>query len=230
MPEADVLVEVFGEGKTDIGSEPKPRRPTTGVVSILLHTLCGRPANMLVKCKATQFLFNKKTLRQKVQFAKRQARYNLSHAAVFVMDSEGGPKELKQKKSELEAGRDRELPNFPMAVGVAHPCIEAWLLADGTAIRRGLGLPQTPKCPDEPESLPAPCHDVERNPKRTLCELAGAARRELSADEKDRIAAAMNDLALLRQRCALGFAPFADEVENRIRPLFRTRAWRDGVS
>jgi hypothetical protein len=38
--------------------------------------------------------------------------------------------------------------------------------------------------------------------------------------EKDFIATAMNDMPLVRKRCPQGFAPFADEVENRIRPLF----------
>jgi hypothetical protein len=220
MPEADVVVEVFGEGKADIGPGEGPRRPTKGVVPILLHSLCGKPANMVVKCRQTQFLVRKKRLHQKVQFAKRQARYNRSHAAVFVVDSEGGSKELKQKKSELATGRDRELPDFPMAIGVAHPCIEAWLLADATAIRRGLGLSLTPRAPDDPESLPAPCQDAGRNPKRVLCELADVAKKDLSSAEKDRIANAMNDPTLVRQRCPLGFAPFADEVEKQVRPLF----------
>jgi hypothetical protein len=219
MPEVDVVVEVFGEGKADIGSDPRPRRPTTGVLSILLHSLCGKPGRMFVKCKATQFLVGK-GLAKKVQFAKRQARYNRSHAAVFVVDSEGGPKELKQKKSDLETGRGRELPEFPMAIGVAHPCIEAWLLADATAVRRGLGLSATPKVPDEPEGLPAPCQDHDRNPKAVLCDLADVAKKDLSSDEKDRIARAMDDVALARQRCPLGFAPFADEVEKQVRPLF----------
>ncbi len=38
-----------------------------------------------------------------------------------------------------------------MAIGVAHPCIESWLLADAAAIRRALALPATPKLPAEPE-------------------------------------------------------------------------------
>jgi len=39
----------------------------------------------------------------------------------------------------------------------------------------------------------------------------------------DKIAAAINDFAQLRARCPLGFAPFADEVDRQIRPLFSVR-------
>jgi hypothetical protein len=53
-----------------------------------------------------------------------------------------------------------------------------------------------------------------------LARIAGSRKKELSAGEKDRIAAAMNDMELPRARCPLGFAPFADEVEDHICPLF----------
>jgi hypothetical protein len=155
-----------------------------------------------------------------VQFAKRQAFYNRSHAAVFVVDSEGGHKELQAKQGDLEDGRGRELPHFPMAIGVAHPCIESWLLAAPEAIRRGLQLAATPQVPAEPERLAAPCRDRRDNPKTVLIALGGRGGGELSAAEKDQIAAAINDFEQLRARCPLGFAPFADEVDRHIHPLF----------
>ena len=157
---------------------------------------------------------------RKVAGEKRQAYYNHSAAAVFVVDSEGGVKELEEKRASMEKGRDAVLPEFPTAIGIAHPCIESWLLADGPAIRRALNLKTTPQVPEQPEDLPAPCRDPQENPKVRLCRLVGSTKKELSADEKDRIAAATNDLDLLRQRCPLGFAPFAEEVERHIRPLF----------
>jgi hypothetical protein len=218
-PEAEVIIEVFGEGKADIRTNVEPSRPTEGVVPILLHRLCGRPERMRVKCKPLQFLIGKR-LEQKVHFAKRQAHYNRSDAAVFVLDSEGGETELKATRAALQAGRDRAFPDFPMAVGVAHPCIESWLLADAPAIRRGLELDATPGVPDCPEDLPAPCRDRSHNPKTELCKAAGKSKRELSAAEKDSIAQTMNDMELVRQRCPLGFGPFAEEVEYRICPLF----------
>ena len=149
-----VIIEVIGEGIADIGSGEKSDLPDSGVVPILVHKLCGKPARMRVKRRPFAFLVGKK-LPQKVQFAKRQASLNKSQGAVFVVDSEGAPKELKAKRGDLEEGRGRELPDFPMAIGVAHPCIESWLLAAPDAIRRGLELAATPRVPEEPEKLPA---------------------------------------------------------------------------
>jgi hypothetical protein len=218
-----VVLEIFGEGKTDIGdsgatSQPGP--PDKGVVPILVHKLCGRPPDMLVKRKGLIFLQGK-GLWQKVKFAKRNARCNGSAGVVFVVDSEGGSKELKEKTAALAKGRDSACLGFPMATGVAHPCIEAWLLADALAIRRAMELPATPDLPESPEGLPAPCRDRNRNPKTELARAAGVADRLLSANEQDAIAAGINDLAVIGIRCPLGFAPFAADVERQIGPLFR---------
>lgn len=51
-----VVVEVFGEGKTDVRSGPELQRPQQGVVPILLHRLCGRPKAMRVKCYTRIYL------------------------------------------------------------------------------------------------------------------------------------------------------------------------------
>ena len=213
-----VVIEVYGEGKTDVGHDPAPQRPTNGVVPILLHTLCDKPKRMLVKRYAMPHMIQRKGgLAQKVRFAKRQARLNGSAVAVFVVDSEG---DLTERNRELAKGRAMESGDFPMAVGVAHPCIEAWLLADAAAIRRALELEKTPDVPEHPESLPAPCRDRRSNPKTVLSACTKQDKRELSVAEKERIAAAMNDMDLVRDRCPLGFAPFAAEVDRYIRPLF----------
>ncbi len=216
--EANIVIEVIGEGIADIGSGEKSDLPDSGIVPIMLNNLCGKPASMRIKQWQFAFLVGK-GLPKKVQFAKRQAFHNKSQAAVFVVDSEGGDKELKAKRGELEEGRGRELPQFPMAIGIAHPCIESWLLAAPDAIRRGLRLAATPQVPDEPEKFPAPCKDRRNNPKTALAE-AGQGSGQLSAVEKDKIAAAINDFDQLRARCPLSFAPFADEIDRQIRPLF----------
>lgn len=56
MPEAAldnlIVLEVFGEGKTDFGKDSAmPRLPDRGVVPILVHRLCDKPAAMRVKTK-----------------------------------------------------------------------------------------------------------------------------------------------------------------------------------
>jgi hypothetical protein len=215
-----VVIEVFGEGKTDVEDEPTdptPEQPGRGVLSILVHTLCGRPAKMQVKRYGRRFMMRPGSLKQKARFAKRQARYNRSAAAVFVVDSDG---DLKGRTRDLVDGRRMETGDFPMAVGVAHPCVEAWLLADAAAIRRGVNLSADPACPERPEALLATSRDAQRNPKAELARVAGGKRGDLSAREKQRIAAAMNDVPLVRRRGPQSFAPFADEVECHIRPLF----------
>jgi hypothetical protein len=169
------------------------------------------------------YLLHGKGLWQKVRFAKRQAKYNRSAAAVFVMDSEGDQRELNKKRTEMEKGRDHEFPGFPAAVGVAQPCIEAWLLADASAIQRTFDIPAAPEVPGEPENCPAPCQDEKNNPKTLLARAAGLKRR-LSAEENWRIAAEMNDVGIVRTRCPASFAPFAGDVEAQIRPLFARSA------
>lgn len=216
MPEDHVVLDVFGEGKTDIGKGTEPKPPTTGVVPILVHKLCDKPEQMLVRRKALPFLQGK-GLWQKAKFVKREA---MSDGVVFVIDSEGGAKEFKSKKIDLEKGRDSVRPGFPMAVGVAQRCIESWLLADAPAIRRAMDLRTTPEVPEQPEELSAPSQDRKRNPKTELAKAAGTTKKELFVKQKDRIAAAINDLPVLRTRCPMGFASFADEVVQQIRPLF----------
>ncbi len=215
-PEKPVVIVIYGEGKTEVRLGAVPTPPTKGVLPILTHKLCGKPARMRVLARRPDHL-QLRSLWRKVWFAKLQANVSGSHGVVFVVDSEG---DMKEKKAELEQGRQHGPAAFPTAIGVAHPCIEAWLLADGTAIRRALDLATTPMVPEEPENLPAPCADRKNNPKTALRAAACCANAELSADEKDKIAAAINDFDRLRTRCPLGFAPFEKEVVENIRPLF----------
>jgi hypothetical protein len=217
------VIKVYGEGKADVGCHDDARPPTEGVVSILTHKLCGKPDRMLVKRQRVAFLQQKGPRWQKVRFAKRQAHYDqTTDGVVFVLDSEGDEKKLKETKKDLEKGRDADDLSIPMAVGVAHPCIESWLLADATAIRRGLELDKSPNLPEDPESLPAPCLDRGNNPKAVLARAGGTTKKELSAKQKDKITTAINDFDPLRKRCPAGFAPFADEVQRHIRPICDT--------
>ncbi len=216
-----VLIEVYGEGPTDIGKvqKRKPRLPDRGVVSILLYKLCGKPRRMMVKPDTTPQLQGKK-LSEKADFVKTQAFYNGAAAVAYVIDSEGGDNERTKKQAALAEGRNKQFPDFPMAVGVAQPCIEAWLLSDAAAIRRALQLPWSPEIPSKPEELQAPQVDRNNNPKTALLEAVGSTDKDLSVKQKESIAQEINDLPLLRQKCPAGFGPFADEVEDRIKPLF----------
>lgn len=216
--ETHVAIHFFSEGKTDLGEGVELDTATTGVVPILVRTLCGKPDGMRVRRRRYAHLEGK-GLWQKVRFAKWQARGS-SAAAVFVVDSEGDVTVMKKELAELERGRDASGASLPMAVGVAQPCIEAWLLADPSAIRRGLHLANQPNTPDEPEMLPAPCDNPDNNPKTALAAACGSPKGDLAARQKWAITAAMDDMAAVRNRCPQGFDPFADEVEEHIRPLF----------
>ena len=172
MPDDILVIEVFGEGKTDVRKDEGPRRPDRGVVAIVVHTICGRPERMKVKSGPLPFLQGR-TLSQKVRFAKRQAAYNRSAGVVVVVDAEGGDRQRKKQWRALDDGRQVDAIPTPVAIGVAQPCIEAWLLADAAAIQQALNLAARPTVPERPEALPAPCEDDRGDPKRVLADAAG---------------------------------------------------------
>jgi hypothetical protein len=223
IPDGEKVIYIFGEGKTDIGQGDMVEPPTKGVVPILTHALCGRPPRMFVKREPVAFLQGK-GLWQKVRFAKRKAQAGRAAAAVFVKDSEAAAPRWNKIHEQVAKGRNAVLPDFPMAIGVAQPCIESWLLADAEAVRQGLNLSHQPTLPDRPEELPPPNTDRQHNPKTILASIGQSRRQELSAAEKDGIAGKMTDFNLARERCPTSFAPFADEVETHIRPLFQAAA------
>lgn len=211
---AEVVIEICGEGKTDVAQkDAKPAPTTTGVVPVLARRLCDDPPSLRVKRTPYMFLIGKGRW-QKVLFAKRNAKINGSAGCVFVLDSEG---DLPGVRAELERGRLKEHPDYPMAVGIAHPCIETWLLSDASAIRRGLGLSQRPTVPVQPETLPAPQANRTHNPKTVLA-VCNTNNRSPNAAEKTIIAEHL-DLAIAESVCP-SFAAFAEEVRQRIRPLF----------
>lgn len=181
---------------------------------VLVHKLCDEPETMRVIRRALPFLQGKK-LCQKVKFVKQTALYNGSAGSMFVMDSEGN---RQSRLAELMKGRDSAYLGFPMAVGVAHPCIEAWLLADPEALARGLKLPSPPAAPQNPESLPAPQKDRTHNPKTVLAE-RGRQPSFVPACHTNcvRDCRSCPGVGALPSR----IPPFAQEVEERIAPLYR---------
>lgn len=210
MSRSDTLViDYFSDGKANLA-----------VVPLIVRTICGRSRDIYARENPIRFLQRSVSgsgWSQKATAARKLANDNRASGAVFVIDSEGDIR----RQAQLTAGRDRGPTDVPMAVGVAHPCIEAWLLVDGTAIRRGLALEKTPETPPLPESLPESGRTKGKEAKRRLQQCAEMPK-PLSATQMSAIATAINkhSLPLLRTGCPLGFAPFAEEVEERIRPLF----------
>ena len=221
MAKAIRIIEIIGEGKLDIGEvkesdKHRPGPPTSGVVPILVHKLCSQHHSLKVIRRRVSSL-EKGGINRKVAFAKKQAFYNRSDGAVFVVDTEGDNPE--KKREQLIAGREAKYPDFPMAVGVAHPCIETWLLVDARAIVRGMKLQAAPVMHLDPESLPAPRKNESLNPKTVLAQCAGSTRG-ISASEAAAIASHINDLEAVGNICRKGFRPFAEEVKARLAPLF----------
>lgn len=211
MPDQAVVLQLFGEGITDVGPQHQaPRVPEKGVVTIVVRRMCGSPPTMRIRSAHFPHLQGK-NLAQKVRFAKRQSFYSGIAGVVFVMDSEG----IVEVLADLVHGRDAELPDYPMAVGIAHRCIETWLLCDAKAIQKALGLKAAPLLPSDPEGVPAPQQNRLHNPKTELKRICGAE----SSPQKDQIARQMS-LDTVRDKCPIGFAPFSAEVEQRIKPLF----------
>jgi hypothetical protein len=207
MPDTEIVIEIIGEGKTD-----------RGVLSSLVHSLCDLHPAMKVRGLAMPFA-QRGGFDRKVEIAKQNALYRAGgppHGLVFVVDTEG---DHRKAINEVTEGRDRRYGELPTAVGVAHPCIESWLLSDAAAIKSALKLAVNPIIPEHPETLPAPCENKVRNPKTVLAGCAGRSG-ELTVAEKTAIANKMRDMALVRSRCPKSFAPFADEVIEHIKPLF----------
>ena len=74
-----------------------------------------------------------------------------------------------------------ELPAYPTAVGVAHPCIEAWLLADAPAISRALGFTQRANVPESLNRCRPRARTGSRIPKAAVGRCAGQDRPLSSA-------------------------------------------------
>ena len=107
------------------------------------------------------------------------------------------------------------------AVGVAVEKLEAWLLADEKALRLVLDDETIQRQPD-PESLTSRDEHSDNNPKRRLSGIMEQAAGESvpSAEVPERYAAiaALTDLTVLEERCPQGFAPFAGQVRDLVRP------------
>lgn len=220
-----IVIEIVGEGKTDTGAlvgSNSPQPPDDGVLPILIHRLCGEPSSMHVIRRRPHQL-QRGDWKKKLQSAKEQASYNGSHAVAFVVDTEGiSPSKIMKS---LEVSSKERFYDFPAAVGVAHPCIEAWLLADPAAIASGIKLASLPVVPpSEPEKLPAPCDEDKKpmrdrnDPKATLGRCTGI--EGIVGTKHTTAIARHSDVSRLEAACPKSFKPFADEVRARLLPLF----------
>ncbi len=229
MPDVKQLViEVVGEGITELGptapGNPQVQQPDKGVLPILLHRLCGEPNTLKVKCRKLAFLQGKKRVEEKVAFAKRQAPLNGSHGFVCVLDTDGAHPE---KLDALTESCARQSPTFPCVLGVAHTSIEAWLMGDPSAIRKGLRLNKL-ACdpPADPENLPAAYKRDGNDPKLALAKCCWNKPDVVSSDQMWEIAKFLK-FDRVRAACPVSFAPFEAAVVEVLRPMFIENATGD---
>ena len=216
-----VYIKFIGDGSADIGPmDASEVFPTLGVIPNLVFTLCGRPDSMRVRRVKPAFHQSKGGRQKKILLARLRARYENDCAGIiYDVDTEGD--DVKTLLRDMSASRDSGDRSAPMVIGVAHPCLEVWLMADAAPIKKVFGLDSSPQVPAKPEELPAPCHDRKRNPKTELVRCAGVQQRsDLSVEQKTQIARAIHVLDRIKERCPLSFAPFTAEVEQYIKPLF----------
>ena len=139
MPSTPKVIELVCDGKAEGGPpDDVPKRPSIGVLTLFIHRLCGEPSDLLVRRRKPLFLSSGTHLWRRVEQTKVRAADHGESGLVYVVDTEGDSPARKLK--ELDKGRAAKRPAFPMAIGVCHPCVEAWLLADRDCIAGMLGI------------------------------------------------------------------------------------------
>ena len=131
-----------------------------------------------------------------IQYAERQGY----HAVVILMDHDGYDSRPKSASFAQEA----TVISLPRAVGIAVRSFDAWFLADHAALSTVLRS-TVDKQPD-PETLSDP-----KKRCQTLNETANSCQplRDVYS-----MVAAITNLQILRERCPIGFAVFAERVES----------------
>lgn len=158
-----------------------------------------------------------KTLRvngyeRKLIFAHRQAidAGEAGMVAVVDQDREARGSRIRALRAGRESERSRA-PDLPIAIGQAVPHLEAWLLDDEVAIRRGLGL-----ATDHPVPNVGRCKD----PKSAIEALrrAGSSPHEPILEALGRVAVEL-DLRRCAHAKRTGFADFHEDVTHELGPV-----------
>ncbi len=144
-----------------------------------------------------------------------EARISKCTAVIVVVDRDGTTPGLRL--AALSAGRahaekEGEALAAKTALGVAVETVEAWLLADETALNAALDPHPPAATMPSPEQLDGPARS-EKHPKTLLHSRMERSRREVPWPY-DAIAEHVR-LDVLAARCPEGFAPFAAEVKER---------------
>lgn len=206
--------------RRSVDGQPDRRGAVTILVRRLLEEKLGRAiAESEIVTRALPRVNRRSTAQSgyeyKVRDAIVEARISKCSAVVIVVDRDGTLPGLRL--TALAAGRTRaeqegEALAAKTALGVAVVTVEAWLLADETALNTALDLRPPAATTPSPELLDGAARSP-KHPKVQLRLLLDRARREV-AWPYDAIAEQAR-LDALAARCPQGFAPFAAEVKAR---------------
>ncbi len=211
-------VFVFGDGPNELGArlglllapEELPALPR------LVHRLLDDPQEVTYRCDR---LIHVEHSRGKGDVYERKTKASIAKAkslgfvaVVILRDSDRKPSAMKLDP--LARGRDAMAgESLACAVGCAVETFDAWMICDGKAVG-GAGGNASRSHPD-PECLNGK-ETTGDHPKDRAIELFGSG--DVLTDCYARVAACV-DLTFLAKCCPLGFAPFAKEVRERIKPV-----------
>ena len=209
-------VLIFADGPHELGHDrgqlllPQGSLPP---LPCLVHRLLGEPKHLTYKClpfKAVKHAHGTgKGYRKKARLALLKAAQEGCKAAVILIDRDGPRKAWKL--NHVKAGRD-EVSDFPCAVRMAIETFDAWMITDGKAVGQAGG--KADQSHPSPETLDGP-PESDQHPKRRAVKLFGTE----SLGAYYCAVAEHVRLDVLARQCPDGFAPFADEVKDRLGPL-----------
>jgi hypothetical protein len=149
--------------------------------------------------------------KKQVIVAVREAK-KAGHAALVIL-IDRDRRDNDDTIAPLKAGRDAEAkPGAPAcAVGVAVETFDAWMIVDGLAIGKAGGDASKPH--SDPENLDGKERSGQHPKDRAQIVLG-----EDGLAEKYKVIARHARLELLEECCPAGFAPFAEEIRERVLP------------
>jgi hypothetical protein len=213
-----ICILVLGDGPNEIGTEHDDPLPPARLPALprLVHRLIGEPAHA---CYRMRFFVRTPpghgqgdTFEKKTRAAIALARE--LHCAGIVILRDRDRARTTEKLLPLQRGRDGAAldgTNPPCAVGLAIEAFDAWMIADGKAIAEATGR-KTGRSHPNPESLGGEENSGD-HPKDWARNLFGGL--DAFAEAYPKVADSVR-MGFLEKACPLGFAPFAEEVRQRI--------------
>lgn len=219
-------VLIYGDGAFELS--PHGEQPPAA--DVLVRRLLGDPEGVVVACADFKPVGHARVAEvvttvpgakvsayaRKVVQAITLAKLKGFRAVVILADRDRRPN--AEVVVPLMQGRDSSSLRSgypPCAIGVAVEAFDAWMIADGKAIKAAGG--DAGKSHPTPENLDGK-EGTGNHPKERAADVFGG---QQSLGEKYALVAKHLDIDLLRRCCPAGFAPFADEVRKHLAPALQ---------